>query len=190
MGFCASCGKELPVGATFCPACGKPVAAEASTPSLGFQPQGYSAPPMSNLATLGDRVVALIIDTIIIFLISLVFLIPLLVFGVFGGSFAISFPIFLFVGPILLVTWLLPLFYFTYFEATSGQTPGKQLARVRTVDEKTLKPLDFGRSLVRNLLRIIDSLPFFYIVGLILVASTEKRQRIGDMAAGSIVVKA
>ncbi len=64
------------------------------------------------------------------------------------------------------------------------------MAHIRTVDEKTLKPLDFGRSLVRNLLRIIDSLPFFYIVGLILVASTEKRQRIGDMAASSIVIKA
>jgi uncharacterized RDD family membrane protein YckC len=178
------------MGATFCPVCGKPVASGASTPSVGFQPQGYSAPPISNLATLGDRVVALIIDTIIIFLISLVILIPLLVIGFFGGSFAFSFPFFFFVGPIVLATWLLPLFYFTYFESTSGQTPGKQLAHIRTVDEKTLKPLDFGRSLVRNLLRIIDSLPFFYIVGLILVASTEKRQRIGDMAAASIVIKA
>jgi uncharacterized RDD family membrane protein YckC len=43
---------------------------------------------------------------------------------------------------------------------------------------------------VRNVLRIIDDLPFPYIVGLILIASTVKRQRIGVLAANSIVVKA
>ena len=107
--------------------------------------------------------------------------------GYFGffGSFA-----FVFFGPITLLSWLLWLLYFTYFEATTGQTLGKQLMNIRVVDETTLQHLDFARSLVRNILRIIDWLPFLYLIGFILVATNTKKQRIGDMAARSIVVKA
>jgi len=61
---------------------------------------------------------------------------------------------------------------------------------IRVVDEATLQHLDFARSLVRNILRIIDWLPFFYLIGFILIATNPKKQRIGDMAARSIVVKA
>jgi uncharacterized RDD family membrane protein YckC len=50
-------------------------------------------------------------------------------------------------------------------------------------------PCDFGAALVRNLLRIIDSQPFIYIVGIILIAATDKHQRLGDMLAKTIVVK-
>jgi uncharacterized RDD family membrane protein YckC len=82
--------------------------------------------------------------------------------------------------------WLL---CFTYFEATSGQTLGKQLMNIRVVDETTLQHLDFGRSMVRNILRIIDWLPFLYLIGFILIATNDRKQRIGDMAARSIVVK-
>ncbi len=82
--------------------------------------------------------------------------------------------------------WLL---YFTYFESTTGQTPGKQVMKIRVVDETTLQHLDFGMSLVRNILRIIDWLPFFYLIGFLLIATNQKKQRIGDMAARSIVVR-
>ncbi len=61
---------------------------------------------------------------------------------------------------------------------------------IRVVDETTLQHLDFARSLVRNILRIIDYLPFFYLIGFILIVTNSKKQRIGDMAARSIVVKA
>jgi len=43
---------------------------------------------------------------------------------------------------------------------------------------------------VRSILRIIDSLPAIYILGIILIAATDKRQRLGDMLAKTIVVKA
>ena len=47
----------------------------------------------------------------------------------------------------------------------------------------------YGAAFGRNILRLIDVLPTIYIVGLIAIASSEKRQRIGDQAAGTVVVK-
>jgi uncharacterized RDD family membrane protein YckC len=186
MGFCSSCGKEVPADAGFCPACGKPVAG-VTTGSVTGQPQPTPAGVRPNLASDGDRIVAVILDTILIFVVSLVILIPLsILIGVFS-AFG-SFPS-LFFGPVTLLTWLLWLLYFTYFESTTGQTPGKQVMKIRVVDETTLQHLDFGLALVRNILRIIDWLPFFYLIGFLLIATTEKKQRIGDMAARSIVIR-
>jgi uncharacterized RDD family membrane protein YckC len=187
MAFCASCGKELPVGAGFCPACGKSIATGPASSAPG-QPSAVSAGTRPNLATEGDRIIAVIIDTILIFVVSLVIFIPLWLLGGFFGVFG-SFA-FVFFGPLALLSWLLWLLYFTYFEATTGQTLGKQLMNIRVVDETTLQHLDFARSLVRNILRIIDWFPFFYLIGFILIATNPKKQRIGDMAASSIVVKA
>ena len=187
MAFCAFCGKEIPTGASFCPACGKSVAASAASSGSGqLPPVPAGAGP--NLATEGDRIIAVIIDTILISVVSLVIFIPLWLLGGFFGFFG-SFA-FVFLGPITLLSWLLWLLYFTYFESTTGQTLGKQLMSIRVVDETTLQHLDFARSLVRNILRIIDWLPFLYLIGFILIATNPKKQRIGDMAARSIVIKA
>jgi uncharacterized RDD family membrane protein YckC len=186
MAFCAFCGKELPVGAGFCAACGKPVAAAASSSIPG------QAPPISggvrpNLASEGDRIVAVIIDTVLLLVVSIFILIPFWLGGFFRFSGSFGFGLF---GPVTLLSWLLWFLYFTYFEATSGQTLGKMAMNIRVVDETTLQHLDFARSLVRNILRIIDYLPFSYLIGFILIATNSKKQRIGDMAARSIVVRA
>jgi uncharacterized RDD family membrane protein YckC len=186
MVFCQYCGKAVPEGASFCPACGKPVAT-GQAPSPATQSPAAMSGARPNLATEGDRIVAVIIDTVIVFIASLVILIPLAIvvgFFSFFGPFG-----FLFGLPILF-TWLLWLLYFTYFESTSGQTFGKQIMNIRVVDESTLQRLDFGRSLVRNILRIIDWLPLFYLIGFLLIATNQKKQRIGDLAARSMVVKA
>ena len=186
MAFCAFCGKELPAEASFCPACGKSVAAgPTSSGSAQLPPVQPGARP--NLANEGDRIIAVIIDTILIFAVSLVIFIPIWLLGRFFGFFG-SFAFVIF-GPITLLSWLLWLLYFTYFESSTGQTLGKQLMNIRVVDEATLQHLDFARSLVRNILRIIDWLPFFYLIGFILIATNLKKQRIGDMAARSVVVK-
>jgi uncharacterized RDD family membrane protein YckC len=185
--FCPHCGKEVSAEASFCPACGKPIIA-GQAPSSVSQPQAALTGSRPTFATEGDRIVAVIIDTIIVFVFSLVIFIPLALvarFFSFFGSFG-----FLFFGPATLLTWLLWLLYFTYFESTSGQTLGKQIMKIRVVDESSLQHLDFGRSLVRNILRIIDWLPFFYLIGFLLIVTNQRKQRIGDMAARSIVVKA
>jgi len=88
-----------------------------------------------------------------------------------------------------LSTILVVLFSFGYFivlEATIGATLGKLAVgiRVRMADGA---PLTWGASVVRNLLRIIDGL-FFYLVGAILVWNSDRRQRLGDRVADSVVV--
>lgn len=98
--------------------------------------------------------------------------------SVFGGFFLI-------VG-VMALLWLV---YFTYFEGTSGQTIGKKLTHIKVVKEDG-STCDLGSALVRNFLRIVDHLPFLYILGIILIAATDKRQRLGDMLAKTIVVKA
>jgi uncharacterized RDD family membrane protein YckC len=50
--------------------------------------------------------------------------------------------------------------------------------------------LDSGRIVVRNILRIVDWLPFLYIIGFILLATSNGRQRLGDLVAKTVVVKA
>lgn len=68
-----------------------------------------------------------------------------------------------------------------------GQTPGKRLLRLRVMDEEAL-PLRFHQVVVRNLLRFVDRLPLFYLVGVPALFFSRRAQRLGDFAAGTIVV--
>jgi len=68
-----------------------------------------------------------------------------------------------------------------------GRTPGKRMAGVRIVARNGGTP-SVGALIIRNLLRLIDSLPAFYLVGLITCFVTAQRVRIGDLAAGTILV--
>lgn len=80
--------------------------------------------------------------------------------------------------------------YFAFFEwVWSGQTPGKLWMKLRVIREDG-RPITFWESSVRNLLRTLDMMPFpFYSVGLISVFSSARDQRVGDMVAGSVVVR-
>ena len=69
-----------------------------------------------------------------------------------------------------------------------GQTVGKKLLRLRVVDAEGLK-LQFHQIVVRNLLRFVDSLPLFYAVGGTTCWISPKFQRLGDIAANTIVVR-
>jgi uncharacterized RDD family membrane protein YckC len=68
-----------------------------------------------------------------------------------------------------------------------GRTPGKRRARVRIVTRQGGTP-SLGALLIRNIFRLLDSLPFFYLVGLASCFITEQRVRIGDLAAGTLLV--
>ena len=161
---------------------GSPV---ATTPRPAPIPQPQSFPAAGNYASIGDRFVAVLIDHIILAFVSLVFVIPALILGAFTARFGFD----IFFGPLILLDFLLWLLYFSYFEGTTGQTFGKSMLGIQVVDETTRRPIDMGRALISNLLRIIDWLPFFYILGFILVEVEEKKKRLGDMVANTIVVK-
>lgn len=71
---------------------------------------------------------------------------------------------------------------------TDGRSPGKRAVGLRVVREDGL-PIALPHSVIRNVVRVIDFLPGVYGVGLIAIMATERTQRLGDLAAGTLVVK-
>lgn len=69
-----------------------------------------------------------------------------------------------------------------------GQTLGKRLLRLRVMDVQGLR-LQFSQVVIRNLLRTVDSLPLFYLVGGLACLVSRQAQRLGDLAANTIVVR-
>lgn len=69
-----------------------------------------------------------------------------------------------------------------------GQTIGKRLLKLRVMDEQGLR-LRFNQIVIRNLLRFVDSLPLFYLVGGLACLLSRRAQRLGDFAANTIVVR-
>lgn len=79
--------------------------------------------------------------------------------------------------------------YFILFETFwSGQTPGKRARKIRVLKVSGY-PIGFTDAVVRNLVRLIDWLPFFYGVGIVSMFVSLQSRRLGDYAAGTIVVK-
>jgi uncharacterized RDD family membrane protein YckC len=69
-----------------------------------------------------------------------------------------------------------------------GQTVGKRLLRLRVMDVQGLR-LQFGQIVMRNLLRFVDMLPAFYLVGGVAAFLNRRGQRLGDLAANTIVIR-
>jgi uncharacterized RDD family membrane protein YckC len=93
-------------------------------------------------------------------------------------------------GLALLVTLLLIWAYFIVLEwLWNGQTLGKRAFGLRVITEDG-SPAPFTAVLIRNLLRLVDFLPALYGVGVMVIVLSPKSQRLGDMAAGTYVVRA
>jgi uncharacterized RDD family membrane protein YckC len=77
---------------------------------------------------------------------------------------------------------------FSWLESHGGQTPGKRLLglEVRYLDGT---PCDLRAALVRTVFRFVDAFPGIYLIGGFAIASTRRRQRIGDQAAGTSVYR-
>lgn len=85
---------------------------------------------------------------------------------------------------------LLYLGYFILFEGAYGKTPGKHLLGLVVVTERG-EPCEYRAATIRTLLRLIDGLPgALYVVGLVAIFLTDDRQRLGDLAADTVVVRA
>ena len=133
-----------------------------------------------SLAGLGSRFVALLVDVFLMGLVLAVVVVALLVTDTRGFA----------AGAILAVTVFALLFvYPTAFElGAAGQTPGKRLNGLRVVHDDG-SPLTFRSSALRNVLRLVDLLPGLYLVGAIAIFATRSNQRLGDLAAGTLVVR-
>lgn len=88
---------------------------------------------------------------------------------------------------VALLLWFgLALGYHTLLEWRFGKTIGKYLVSIKaTADDGT--PLSFRSSLVRNVARLIDFLPFFYLVGILLLLWSDRYKRLGDRVAETVV---
>jgi len=131
---------------------------------------------------LGRRIVAAFIDIAILAVVGIIFTI---FFGETetsdnGFNFSLS-------GTPFLIYSLVVLAYYAGLEALTATTPGKSIMGLKVVAlDGAYTPM---RVLVRNLLRIIDGLPVFYLVGLICAGVTPRNQRIGDLAARTTFVR-
>lgn len=93
-----------------------------------------------------------------------------------------------FVAALLLVNFLLYWGYFSLFEAFwNGQTPGKRLLKIRVIKDSG-RQITLFEALARNLIRVIDMLPTFYLVGVVSMICNREQKRLGDLVAGTIVV--
>ena len=89
----------------------------------------------------------------------------------------------------MLLVFALSWGYFIFFELVwNGQTPGKRVVGIRVLTSRG-EPVTLVHSLVRNLVRLVDALPSAYMIGSIAILVTRRSQRLGDLAAGTIVVR-
>lgn len=139
------------------------------------------------LAGLGSRFLASFIDTFVVGVVVLV-----LAFGIgylrerflpnFGQGWVAA-------VVVISAVVLLYIAYFVYFEmAARGQSLGKQATGLRVISVDG-SPITFEQSAIRNILRVFDALPPFALAGVAAVFWTKRQQRLGDLAAGTMVVK-
>ena len=147
--------------------------------------EGYPRrPDRDDTDVIGARIGAQIVDTIAMFII---FIGITAVFGGFGaaaggdsGSGIAGIGILLGFGGMLFYGFLLEGYW-------DGYTVGKKLFGIKVVQENGAA-CDYGSAFVRNFLEIIDGL-FYYLVGFVAMASSDKRQRVGDRLGGTVVVR-
>src|SRR6266568_8460254 len=140
------------------------------------------------IAGIGSRFLALALDTLIQILVGFIV-------GVGGtmaiGALAAVLPKTAIWGFAFLIIFFFLLYfgYFSFFEIIwNGQTPGKRKAGIRVIKDSG-RPLTPAESIGRNLMRIVDWLPAFYAVGIVCAMLTRGNKRLGDLVAGSLVVR-
>jgi uncharacterized RDD family membrane protein YckC len=135
------------------------------------------------IAGIGSRFLAQILDSLVITVILIAITILATSMGGLFGSGELALLIEIILGFILLAG------YFLISEAAwNGQTLGKRAARLRVVGDHG-EPLTLGQAAIRNLVRIVDFLPVFYAIGMLTLFINGRGKRLGDFAAGTLVVR-
>jgi len=126
----------------------------------------------------GIRFISFLIDSIVL----------VLLIGVVGSIFGFSVVSRTAGWGFGLLSFIIFLAYFTYLEGSKGQTIGKMVTKIKVVREDG-GMINMNQAFTRNILRIIDGL-LAYLIGAILIWRSEKKQRLGDSIAKTVVVKA
>jgi uncharacterized RDD family membrane protein YckC len=133
------------------------------------------------LAGIGSRFIAAILDLLVQGAVLLAAAFALGVLGGTGTGLAVA-----------IFSILLFLVFFAYdvlFEVRSrGRTLGKRWTGLRVVRTGG-RPVTFVPSCVRNVMRLVDFLPSFYAIGMLSIFATPRNQRLGDLAAGTLIVR-
>jgi uncharacterized RDD family membrane protein YckC len=140
------------------------------------------------LAGIGSRFIAGFLDNLLIALIYIVLFILLLAVGINLRDVGISgiAQIWLFTF-IILIAFAIYWGYFVLFEMwTNGQSPGKKYVKIRVVQVEG-GGISFTSIAIRNLLRVVDAIGFYAVAGIVMFV-TKKIQRLGDLAAGTVVI--
>src|SRR5205814_1377163 len=141
------------------------------------------------LAGLGSRMLALLIDLLVLVAGALL---GMLIASMVGFAAFFGAPAAGILG--IFLQYVLPFaFLFGYFIVCewrlNGQTVGKRLLDLRVIDDRGFS-IDLFQSVIRNLLRLVDMMPFvFYGVGGVAALCNSRQKRLGDSAAGTLVVK-
>jgi uncharacterized RDD family membrane protein YckC len=209
---CQKCGTPASPGAKYCESCGALLPGAEPSPPLttpsGPQPEGqregapsyapppgyqappYAAPAVSPYEGVAIRFVAQLIDFVILgvaFWILSFLGAATITIDASTGQTSVD-PFF---AAIILIDLVIAFFYFTLLEGHFGQTVGKMAVRIKVVKAKGNSSISYGEAAVRTILRIIDLIPFVapYLLGAVLIWSSDKRQRLGDRGAHTVVVQ-
>jgi len=127
------------------------------------------------------RFIAVAIDTFVIWALLSILSVSVSLMGLISLDIAMAFYVLLY--------FVVTIGYYMLLEiAWRGQTVGKRLMRLRVMDANGLK-LRFSQYILRNLLRFVDSLPVLYFLGGFCALLNRRSQRLGDIAAGTVVVR-
>lgn len=193
---CAQCGTAAVPGAKFCESCGAPLAAASQPvegPAITKPAPTYAAQAVEmQYQGVAIRFVALLIDVIILGIISSILTAPFTASAVSydaaTGAFTLGATYYALIG----VTFLIELLYFTLLLGLYGKSVGMMLVKIKVVKEESGAKISYGDALVRTILLLIDAIPYFipYLLGAILIWTSDKKQRLGDRVAHTVVVKA
>lgn len=142
-----------------------------------------------NAAGLGSRSLAFIIDQFILMAINIAIIVILVLFMEGQGAALMMFDSMTVpVAIAIILIFLINTGYFFVLEYfTGGRTIGKKILGIRVIQDNG-HSITLLSSIIRNFMRLIDSLPTGYLVGILMIFFHSQHKRLGDMVAGTLVV--
>lgn len=168
--YCTSCGTTLPDSSKFCPKCGKALGETVGT-------QYQTTMPLIG-AGVGIRAVATIVDGLIF--LPIAWLLAFIAGTTVSSGFTLE-------GPIFWFNIIIGFAYVIFFEGKLGATPGKMIVGLKVIKADG-SACDITAAAIRTVCRIVDGL-MGYFVGALFIWFSARNQRLGDRAAGTLVVR-